>query len=223
MLPDPAGARPGQEALAIGADLAPATMLAGYRGGLFPMPDRRRLAWFSPDPRGVLPLAGFHASRSLRRSVRGFSVSIDQSFEAVLASCADPSRSGGQWITSSYRQAYRRLFALGWAHSVEIWRDGRLVGGLLGVEVGGLFCGESMFHSVTDASKAAMWATVAVLATSESASPLFDVQWLTPHLASMGAIAVSRSRYLARLPPALAADPVFRPMLPRPAATFVTG
>ncbi len=210
-MPDAASAPGGQEVLAVGADLAPATMLAGYRSGLFPMPYRRRLAWLSPDPRGVLPMDRLHVSRSLRRSARGVVVSVDQAFEDVLQMCADPARSGA-WITPDYAAAYRALHALGWAHAVEVWREGHLIGGLLGVEVGGLFCGESMARRATDGSKLALWATVSLLGGAGEPGRIFDVQWVTPHLATLGATAVGRRDYLAALPAALALPPRLRSM-----------
>lgn len=206
-LPDPADAAPGEDLIAVGADLEPATLLAGYRAGLFPMPQRRRLLWFSPDPRGVLPLGGLHVSRSLRRSARRFDVSIDCAFEEVLDGCAAPGRPGGRWITRAYRRAYASLHAMGWAHSVEVWSAGELAGGLLGVEIGGLFCGETMFHRITDASKVAVWATVSALAQGGADHRVFDIQWQTPHLGTLGAVEVSRSDYLAALPAALALPP----------------
>jgi len=210
-LPDPGLAAPGREIVAVGGEVDPATLLAGYRNGMFPMYERRRLFWFSPDPRGVLPLAGFHASASLRRSAVKFAVSVDRAFTAVLRHCADPARPGA-WITSRYAQAYQVLHALGWAHSVEVWRGDELAGGLLGVEVGGLFCGETMFHRVTDASKTAVWATVRMLgADGEAAGRMFDVQWSTPHLPSLGVIEWPRQRYLAALPGALALPPALQP------------
>ena len=215
-LPDPGTAAPGVDAVAIGGALDPPTALAGYRAGLFAMADRRRLVWYSPDPRGVIPIRGLRVSRSLRRSSRTFDVSVDHDFPAVLNGCADPARGGGQWIDTAYRRTYLRLFELGWAHSVEVWHDGRLAGGLLGVEVGGLFCGESMFHRVTDASKAAMWTTCLLLDGPGAGRRLFDVQWVTPHLASMGAVEVPRPMYLARLRNALALEAAVRPMPPRP-------
>src|SRR5690606_23365927 len=125
----------------------------------FPMPvraaDREVLAWWSPDPRAVLPLDGLKVSRSLRRSIDRYEVRFDTAFAAVVEACADPDRPGS-WITPEVAAAYVRLHELGWAHSVETWRDGRLVGGLYGVAIGGLFAGESMFHHDTDASKVAL-------------------------------------------------------------------
>ena len=141
----------------LGADLEPGTLLAAYRAGLFPMPyDRRRLGWWSPDPRGVLPLDRLRVTRSLRRSVRRYEVRIDTAFRDVITACATTRRRGG-WITPAFIAAYDRLHELGWTHSVEAWTDdGQLAGGLYGVAIGGLFAGESMFHRGTDASKVAL-------------------------------------------------------------------
>jgi leucyl/phenylalanyl-tRNA--protein transferase len=189
--------------VAIGADLQPGTLLAGYRNGLFPMPfDRRRIAWFSPDPRGVLPLDGLRISRSLRRSVRGFDVRMDTRFRAVMEACGDPRRPGA-WINHDFVDAYEHLHDLGWAHSVEIYESGTdvLVGGVYGVRIDGMFAGESMFHTATDASKVALVHLVGWLA--RVGVTLFDVQWQTPHLASMGVVEISRSDYLRRLQDAL--------------------
>jgi leucyl/phenylalanyl-tRNA---protein transferase len=183
----------------IGADLEPGTVLEAYRTGLFPMHvtdhrGRRMLAWWSPDPRGILPLDGLRVSRSLRRSMRRFEVRVDTAFEQVVAACADLRRDGA-WIDESIRAAYTRLHGLGWAHSFEAWdADERLVGGLYGVAIGGLFAGESMFHHATDASKVALATLVEVL--RDGGAALLDVQWTTPHLISMGAVDVPRERYL---------------------------
>jgi len=189
--------------VAIGADLEPGTLLAGYRNGMFPMPfDRRRIAWFSPDPRGVLPLDGLRVSRSLRRSLRGFEVRMDTCFRAVMEACGDPRRPGA-WINRDFVDAYGRLHDLGWAHSIEIYRPGddELVGGLYGIRIGGMFAGESMFHTATDASKVALVHTVDWL--RRFGVTLFDVQWQTPHLASLGVVEIPRTRYLAELHEAL--------------------
>jgi leucyl/phenylalanyl-tRNA--protein transferase len=186
----------------VGADLEPGTLLAAYRGGLFPMPFRKRLVgWWSPDPRGILPLDGIVVSRSLRQSMRRFDVRIDTAFSEVMRRCGDPRRPHG-WINESFIAAYTRLHEMGWAHSIETWRDGELVGGLYGLLIDRFFAGESMFHTVTDASKAAMVATVEAL--REVGTELFDVQWSTPHLASMGVIEVPRAEYLRRLAAATA-------------------
>jgi leucyl/phenylalanyl-tRNA--protein transferase len=205
--PDPSH-WPDDDLVGIGADLQPGTVLAAYRHGLFPMPlvhrRRRVLAWWSPDPRGVLPLQRLRVPRSLRASTRRFEVRIDTAFERVLRHCADPSRPHG-WISPEMIASYLQLHRLGWAHSVETWTpDGRLVGGLYGVAVGGLFAGESMWHAADpagrDASKVALVALVEHLrAAGDLDRRLLDVQWQTPHLASLGAVAIPRTLYLARL------------------------
>ncbi len=189
--------------VALGADLEPGTLLAAYRTGLFPMPfDRRRIAWFSPDPRGIIPLDGLHVSRSLRRSVPRFEVAMDTEFRSVMEACADPARTGG-WIDRPFVDAYSTLHELGWAHSIEIFApgSGELVGGLYGVRIGGLFAGESMFHRTTDASKVALVHLVDWLRSTGGA--LLDVQWTTPHLVSLGAVDISRAEYLERLADAI--------------------
>jgi len=188
----------------IGADLEPGTLLAAYRGGLFPMPigEDDPMGWFSPVHRGVLPLDGLKVSKSLRRSCRDFDVRVDTAFADVVAGCADPDRDGG-WIDPTIRAGYLRLHELGWAHSVECWRDGELVGGLYGVAIGGLFAGESMFHRVRDASKVALVALVDLLRDEYADRRLLDTQWQTPHLASLGVVELPRPEYLARLRRAL--------------------
>ena len=204
----------------IGADLEPGTLLAAYRSGLFPMPVGRlfgrdtRLAWWSPNPRGVLPIDGLKVSRSLRRACRHFEIRVDTAFADVVAGCADPARPGA-WITEDIAEAYGRLHELGWAHSVEAWSpEGRLAGGLYGVAIGGLFAGESMFHAAApwgrDASKVALVALVRLLGSDGRPGRLLDVQWATPHLRRLGVVAVPRREYLVRLREALA--------LPTPAA-----
>jgi leucyl/phenylalanyl-tRNA--protein transferase len=184
--------------VAVGADLEPGTLLAAYRTGLFPMPaGRRRIAWFSPNPRAIIPVGGLKVSRSLRRSRSRFDIQYDSRFRDVMLRCGDPHRPGG-WITPAFVRAYTRLHELGWARSVEcIDADGRLVGGLYGVRIERFFAGESMFHDATDASKVALLALVERL-RAEGAE-LLDVQWLTPHLASLGAIEIPRAEYLRRL------------------------
>jgi leucyl/phenylalanyl-tRNA--protein transferase len=191
------------EVVGVGADLEPGTVLAAYRSGMFPMPiSHRRLGWWSPDPRGVLPLDGLRVSRSLRKSLGRFEVRVDTAFEEVITACADPRRPGA-WIDRRIRSAYSRLHRDGWVHSVEAWSpDGTLAGGLYGVTIGGLFAGESMFHRRTDASKVALVALVERLRAGGGV--LLDVQWVTPHLASLGAVAVSRHRYHELLAEALA-------------------
>jgi len=187
--------------LAVGGDLLPGTLLSAYRNGLFPMPfgRRSRIGWWSPDPRGVLLLDGLHVSRSLTRSMRKFEIRINTSFESVMLACGDPARPHG-WINSEILEAYQRLHRLGWAHSVETWYEDELVGGLYGVCIGGLFAGESMFHHRTDASKAALVGLVDQMTQSGNAAEngLIDVQWLTPHLASLGIVEIPREQYLER-------------------------
>lgn len=208
-MPDPVEAPPGEDLVAIGADLEPGTLLAAYRRGLFPMPldpNRRRskVAWFSPDPRGILPLDGLKVSKSLRRSRRRYEVRVDTAFREVMIRCGDPDREG-RWITNPFIDAYTQLFDLGWAHSFETWSDGELVGGLYGLRVDGLFAGEAMFHTATDASKVALVALVEWLRTS--GATLLDVQWATPHLTSLGVIEVGRADYLRRLAEAIGEHP----------------
>ncbi|MCL2543455.1 MAG: leucyl/phenylalanyl-tRNA--protein transferase [Nocardioidaceae bacterium] len=188
--------------VAVGADLEPGTLLAAYRAGLFPMPEgRRSVGWWCPARRGVLELADLRVSRSLRRSTRDFEIRVDTDFEQVVDGCADPSRQGG-WIDTRIKAAYVELHRLGWAHSIEAWRGGRLAGGLYGVVVGGLFAGESMFHRERDASKVALVGLVELLASDERGAPgsrMIDVQWATPHLRSLGVSTLPRAVYLDRL------------------------
>ncbi|HMG28602.1 MAG TPA: leucyl/phenylalanyl-tRNA--protein transferase [Jiangellaceae bacterium] len=216
----PAGQADDDGLVGFGADLEPGTLLAAYRAGLFPMPvpDRRlgdpELAWWSPDPRGVLPLTGVRVSHSLRRARRRFEIRVDTAFTGVVEACADPGRPGA-WITPAVADAYVDLHRLGWAHSVEAWtQDHRLAGGLYGVAVGGLFAGESMFHARApwgrDASKVALVALAGLVSADGLAGRLVDVQWATPHLRTLGVVDVPRVEYLARLRSALT--------LPLPAA-----
>jgi leucyl/phenylalanyl-tRNA---protein transferase len=186
----------------VGADLEPSTVLAAYRRGMFPMPlgAHGPIGWWSPDPRAVIPLDGLRVSRSLRRNVRRYEVRVDTAFVEVIEACADPGRPHG-WISPEIRAAYRMLHDLGWAHSVEAWScdDGQLAGGLYGLAIGGLFAGESMFYRRTDASKAALVSLVGLLRHDGVAGRLLDVQWQTPHLASLGAVEVARADYVARV------------------------
>ena len=197
---------PDEDVVALGADLEPGTILAAYRSGLFPMPIRQRrrevLAWWSPTPRGILPLDGLRVSRSLRRSCSRFEIRLDTAFEQVIDACGDPGREG-RWITPEIRAAYLALHELGWVHSVEAWDEaGTLAGGLYGIAIGGLFAGESMFHRATDASKVSLVALVDLL--QRAGGSLLDVQWVTPHLASLGAVEIPRERYLAMVADAVA-------------------
>lgn len=204
----PADSWPDDDLVGTGADLEPGTILSAYRRGLFPMPlDDGRLGWWSPVERAVLPFSNLRVSRSLGRSCRRYLVSVDADATGVVEGCADPSRPHG-WITPDMKEAYLQLHRLGWMHSFEVWDDqGDLVGGLYGVGIGGLFCGESMFHRARDASKVALVHLVSIL--SERGGVMLDVQWLTPHLESLGAEVIGREEYLARLPEALAAPDPF--------------
>ena len=188
----------------VGADLEPSTVIDAYRRGMFPMEVSElpgMLAWWSPDPRGILPLDGLRVTRSMRQSAKGFEVRVDTCFPSVIRGCADPSRASG-WISDEFVEAYTRLYQLGWAHSVEVFdRSGQLAGGLYGVRIEGLFSGESMFHVKRDASKVALMALVDLMRTS--GMTLLDVQWCGEHLASLGAIAISRTEYFSRLANAL--------------------
>ena len=199
-----------------GADLEPGTLLAAYRAGLFPMPLGNTIGWWSPDPRGILPLSQLRVSRSLRRSCRRYRVTVNAAFSEVMEACGDPSRSNG-WINADIRRAYGRLHDLGWAHSIETWDGDTLVGGLYGVAIGAFFAGESMFHRATDASKVALVALVDALKSTGGA--LLDVQWRTDHLASLGALEVDRETYLEYLARAVTlplAEIWTRPMSFRP-------
>jgi leucyl/phenylalanyl-tRNA--protein transferase len=195
---------PDEDVVATGADLEPATLVAAYRRGLFPMPlpiARRVHGWWSPDPRGILPLDGLRITRSLRQSARRFEVRVDTCFAEVIRACGNPIREGA-WISDEIVEAFSALHELGWAHSIEVFdRAGQLAGGLYGVRVNGLFAGESMFHLQRDTSKVALMALVELMRASRMT--LLDVQWLTDHLASLGAIEVSRNEYLRLLEDAL--------------------
>jgi leucyl/phenylalanyl-tRNA---protein transferase len=172
---------------------------------------RGALGWWSPDPRGVLPLDGLRVSRSLRRSCERYAVTVDGDVDEVIARCADRRRPGG-WIGADIRAAYGELARAGVVHSVEARdpADGRLLGGLYGVSIGGLFAGESMFHDRRDgrdASKVALVALVGLLTEDGVPGRLLDVQWCTPHLASLGAVEVPRAEYESRLAVALEVAP----------------
>jgi leucyl/phenylalanyl-tRNA--protein transferase len=197
---------PDSDILALGADLEPSTVVEAYRRGTFPMgvggPDDR-LGWWSPDPRGILPLDGLRVTRSMRQSAKRFETRVDTCFTRVLHACANMSR-GPRWITEEFIDSYTRLHELGWAHSVEVFdRSGELAGGLYGLRIDGCFSGESMFHIKRDASKVALMALVDLMRSS--GMTLLDVQWCSAHLASLGAIAIPRSAYLVRLADALQA------------------
>ncbi len=198
-LPDPDDADE-DGVVGVGADLSPPTLVDAYRRGIFPWPHPGvPLPWFSPDPRGVLDPAQPHCARSLRRTLRrcGWHTTVDAAFDEVVAACADQRGAAGTWITGSMARAYGRLHELGWAHSIEVWDGGRLVGGLYGVQVGGVFTGESKFHRVTDASKVAMLDLADRFLAA--GGRLLDVQLTTDHLRSLGALDVPRPRFLSIL------------------------
>lgn len=182
--------------LAIGGDLVVERILHAYEQGIFPWPYEDVLTWWSPDPRAVFTPTSLHVSRSLRRTLRRgqFGLTWNFAFEEVMRLCGE-GRSEGTWITPAMRRAYVRLHELGHAHSLEVWSPEReLVGGLYGVQRGGLFAAESMFHRATDMSKVAV--VVAVRSLFAAGIELFDVQLRTEHLASLGVVQVPRSLYL---------------------------
>ncbi len=203
----------------VGGHLTPEWLTDAYRHGIFPWPvfeDEHLLAWWSPDPRGVIPLdgsqsgsqggsqggsqSGLHVSRRLRRVVKSgkFQVTINRDFSGVIRACASvDDRRDNTWITCAMREAYETYHREGKAHSIEVWHEGELAGGVYGVGLGGMFAGESMFHHVTDASKVALVHLVDHL--KHRGYRLFDIQQRTGHSASMGAVDISRSQYLARL------------------------
>ena len=187
-------------------ELTPEVLLSGYMQGIFPMAhDDGRVYWYAPDPRAILPLDGLHVSQSLRRVIhRGlFEVRFNTAFEAVIAACAAPAPDREQtWISAEIQSAYVELHRLGFAHSVEAWAGGELVGGLYGVSIRGFFAGESMFSRRRDASKVALYYLVQRLRAR--GFRLLDVQFVTPHLLRLGAVEVPRQRYLAQLRQALA-------------------
>jgi leucyl/phenylalanyl-tRNA--protein transferase len=192
--------------IGVGLDLRPETLRKAYEIGIFPMRlegRRGRLGWWSPNPRGILPLDGLRVSKSLRQSCRRYTVTLDEDFAGVLDGCANPQRPDA-WIGEDIVAAYTTLFDLGIAHSLETRDDeGRLVGGLYGVSFGGLFAGESMFHRAADASKVALVRLVEILTEDGVPGRLLDCQWTTPHLISMGAVDVSRDTYQRLLAQAL--------------------
>ena len=186
--------------------LDPALVIRAYRQGIFPMAmEDKSIGWFSPDPRGIIPLDAFHLPSRLARLLRKgrFEITIDTAFESIMRACAED-RDEGTWISEDIIDCYTTLHRLELAHSVEVWREKQLVGGLYGVHLGGAFFGESMFHRETDASKVALAALVDRLQRRSFA--LLDVQWVTPHLAQFGATEIPRKKYLELLQRALLRD-----------------
>lgn len=193
--------------LAVGGDLRPERLLEAYRHGIFPWySGNQPILWWSPDPRTVLFPDTLHISRSLKRSLRPglFSVTLDQCFRDVMQHCADPRPQypdGGTWITAEMLEAYQRLHEVGYAHSVETWQEGQLVGGLYGVALGGAFFAESMFTRVSDASKVALVSLVRQL--QAWGFRLMDCQQSSPHVMAFGAEAIPRREFLNHLTAAL--------------------
>ena len=194
---------PRHDVVGRGADLEPETLIYAYRHGVFPMVSNESISsdsdllWWSPQMRAIIPLDGLKVSRTMRRSAKKFEIRVDTQFENVMRNCAARHRDNG-WITEEFIDAYVRLHHLGWAHSIEVIDEsGLLAGGLYGVRINKFFAGESMFHLVRDASKVALMALVETMKSSNMS--LLDVQWLTPHLASLGAVAIKRDEYLHRL------------------------
>lgn len=187
--------------------IEPDFLLNAYARGIFPMAmPEGDLAWFSPDPRGVLPLDGFHLPHGLARALKKnrFDIRCDTAFIEVMRACAEREET---WIDAEIEESYTQLYRLGFAHSVETWREGQLVGGLYGVALGGAFFGESMFHRETDASKVALCALVERM--RERGFVLLDLQWVTPHLTTFGAVEIPRRDYLKQLRAALPLQCVF--------------
>lgn len=180
-----------------GSSWEPVVLLEAYRRGLFPMPfdidgQEVGIGWWSPAQRAIFQPDAIKISRSLRKDLNKFTVTFNRNFDDVLSSCGDPHRPQG-WINHDIAQAYGQLHRMGIAHSVEVWQDGQLVGGLYGVAVGGVFAGESMFHKVTNASKVALVHLARWL--DDGTGRVIDSQWLTEHLSSLGAVAINRDVY----------------------------
>jgi leucyl/phenylalanyl-tRNA--protein transferase len=181
-----------------GSSYAPEVLLAAYERGLFPMPMPigkfdTGIGWWSPAQRAIFYPDQIRISRSLQKSMRKFKVTIDQAFEQVMVACGNPEREQG-WIDADVLNGYQRMHELGHAHSVEVWNhSGELVGGLYGVEFGGVFAGESMFHTERDASKVALVKLASIM--SDSHPRIIDTQWMTDHLESLGAVAMPRAQY----------------------------
>lgn len=205
---------PAQDLIAFSSEFDAALVLEAYRSGVFPMPLHAsgfgEMGWWSPTRRGVLLLDALRVTRSLRKSAKRYTTTVDQAFDLVLARCADPSRPNG-WIDAEIGRVYTDLHEAGYVHSVESWdASGRLVGGLYGVSLGGLFAGESMFHDPVhgrDASKVALLALVDLLSDEHATDRVIDVQWQTDHLATLGVIEIDREEYLALLDEALDVPP----------------
>jgi leucyl/phenylalanyl-tRNA---protein transferase len=185
--------------VAIGGDLSVRRLLLGYRSGIFPW-TVEPVSWWSPDPRAVFELDGFHVSHSLARVIRKemFEITLDRAFREVMEGCAAPTRGRrSTWITPEFLEAYTELHQQGHAHSLECWLDGKLAGGIYGVAIGAFFAGESMFHRASDASKVALYHLIQHLHRQGFA--LFDIQMLTPITKRLGGTTIPREEYLRRL------------------------
>lgn len=196
--------------VAVGGDLSVPRLLLAYRSGIFPW-TVDPITWWSPEPRAIFELDGFHVSRSLGRVIRRgtFRTTVDQAFQRVMEGCAAPAKGRrSTWISPEFIAAYTQLHEQGYAHSLECWQGRRLVGGIYGVAVGGFFAGESMFHRVSDASKVALYHLIDHL--RQQGFALFDIQMLTPITTQLGGVTIPRSEYLRRLAQAISVRAIFR-------------
>ncbi len=211
--PEPESADMGGGLIALGGNLSPGVLLSAYKQGVFPWYSRPPIQWFSPDPRFVVFFHNVRLSESMRRLLKKqtFRFTCDHAFEQVIKSCASIhlETDGGTWITGEMRKGYVELHHLGFAHSIEVWKDNELVGGLYGVSIGRMFFGESMFHTVSNASKAAFYALVNHLRERDIA--FIDSQVANPHMESLGGTDIPRAQYLKRLKAALASPPPSAP------------
>ena len=195
--------------VAVGGDLSVARLVLAYRSGIFPW-TIDPITWWSPDPRGIFEFEGFHVSRSLKRVIRAgrFEITVDSAFKEVMEGCAQPAPGRrSTWITAEFIEAYTRLHQEGNAHSLECWQEGKLVGGIYGVAIGGFFAAESMFHRADNASKVALYELLKHLRAHEFS--LFDVQMLTPITRQLGGTEISRAEYLDRLSEAVVEECAF--------------
>ncbi|NNF56085.1 MAG: leucyl/phenylalanyl-tRNA--protein transferase [Acidimicrobiales bacterium] len=190
--------------ISVPSDLTVPALLRAYRAGYFPMPVRRRIAWFSPNPRGIFLPGHLRVPRSLQQAAKRYEIRLNTSFDEVISACADPARPMG-WINRPILDAFTELHHQGYAHSVEAWDTDGLAGGLYGISVGGLFAGESMFHRRRDASKVALMALARIMEMVPGS--IIDTQWTTEHLVSLGAFDVARTDYAKLLEDALALSP----------------
>ncbi len=186
--------------ISVPSDLTVPALLRAYRSGYFPMPVRRRIAWFSPNPRGIFLPGHLRVTRSMRQSAKRYEIRMDTAFDEVISACGDPGRPMG-WINRPILDAFSQLHHHGYAHSIEAWDADGLAGGLYGVSIGGLFAGESMFHRRRDASKVALMALAEIMEMVPGS--IIDTQWTTEHLVSLGAFDVARTDYATLLEGAL--------------------